>query len=178
MKLFLIGFMGCGKTTIGKLLANEFGYDFTDLDTAIELLQEKSIAEIFASEGEERFREIEHETLKTLTSKNNLVLSTGGGAPCFHNNMQLMSNSGVTIYIKMSAQDLTDRLLNLPEESRLKRPLIASKSPVELFKYIDKTLEIREQYYSLAKVTTIAHSMSPEELAHRIKNALDCVDVH
>ncbi len=178
MKLFLIGFMGCGKTTIGKMLAAEYGFEFIDLDTAIELLHEKSIAEIFATEGEERFREIEHETLKTMISNDNFILSTGGGAPCFHDNMSIMNNNGITVYLKLTPQELTDRLYSLPEESRMKRPLIAGKSPIELYNFITKTLEKREPIYSLAKVTTHAYTMTPEELAHRIKNALDCVNVH
>lgn len=170
--------MGCGKTTVGKILANEFEYQFVDLDQMIEKNANACIQDIFKNLGEEEFRKMEHQSLLELSGSNNQVVATGGGAPCFFDNMEIMNNSGITVYIKMTPLELTHRLINLPLESREKRPLIARKDENEILEYIEKTLEIREPVYSIAKVITLGHTMSPENLANRIKNALDCVNMH
>src|SRR5436853_6290275 len=96
-KVFLIGFMGSGKTFLGKQLAQLLNYEFIDLDEWIEQREKKSIAEIFSEDGEEYFRKKESQQLKLLAEKNNAVIATGGGTPCFHDNMKWMNDHGFTI---------------------------------------------------------------------------------
>ena len=136
--------MGSGKTTIGKLLAAKLKYKFVDLDSEIESAQGMEVSQIFSKMGENSFREMERDTLELLIKKENQVLSVGGGLPCFHNNMETMNVNGVTIYLKMSAEAILKRLLQLPEASRLSRPLLANKTMDELSEYIKATLQKEE----------------------------------
>lgn len=152
MKIFLIGFMGSGKTTIGRMLAGKLGYEFIDLDKWIESAEGRTIPEIFtdpARDGEAYFRELEHKYLQDLMIRwNDAVISTGGGTPCFNDNMELMNADGVTIYLKLTPAMLTDRL----KAAKTPRPLIAGKTEEELLDYITCTLAQREPYYSKANV--------------------------
>jgi len=153
MLIYLIGYMGCGKTTIGKKLATQLNYSFLDLDDVIEQNQKKSIAEIFEKDGQNTFREIEKNNLHNTFNLKNTIISTGGGAPCFFDNMEQMNRYGTTIYIKLSPKALTKRLSNL----RSSRPLIKEKTDEELFNFIEKMLSERELFYnkSLIKVNGI-----------------------
>ena len=140
--------MGCGKTTLGKHLATETGFTFVDLDGFIEQKYHKTVAEIFSELGQDKFREIETAALSEVALFENVVIATGGGAPCFFNNMEIMNNAGLTVYIKMTPAQLAERL----EHSRAgKRPLIAGKSGPELLEFIENGLSQREQYYLQAK---------------------------
>lgn len=168
MIIFLIGYMGSGKSTVGYELAKLINYDFTDMDTLIEQQNNCSIVEIFENKGEEKFREIEHNTLKGLLTKNNIVISTGGGTPCFFNNLELMQNAGVTIYIKMSVDKLAERLSN----ARQKRPLIKDMSETDLHSFIQSNLEKREPYYLQAQYKVKAGNLNVNELATFIKKEI------
>ncbi|HJE89197.1 shikimate kinase [Rikenella microfusus] len=149
MLIFLIGFMGSGKTTLGKPLAARLGYRFIDLDKAIEEGEGSTVGEIFAVRGEAHFRTLEHKYLQNIVSHGgDLVVSTGGGTPCFGGNMELMNASGVTVYFKLSPAMLADRL----SAAKVCRPLLAGKSPEELLRYIVDTLAVREAYYGRANV--------------------------
>ena len=106
MRVFLIGFMGCGKSTIGKALAKQMGFDFIDLDKYIEKKEVKSIQQIFKKKGELSFRKMEGIALLEVCKKNNIVIATGGGTPCFLKNMQTILEKGRSIYIKMGAEEL------------------------------------------------------------------------
>src|SRR5690349_8405249 len=106
MKIFLIGFMGCGKSTMGKKLAVKLGYDFIDLDHQIEKNLGTTITAYFAENGEEAFRKLESETLKNFDYPSNSIIATGGGAPCFFDNMDWMNANGLSIYIEMPAAAL------------------------------------------------------------------------
>ncbi|NVO03809.1 MAG: shikimate kinase, partial [Bacteroidetes bacterium] len=132
MRIFLIGFMGCGKSSFGKRLANKLGLSFVDLDIEIETSKGRSVSEIFALEGEKVFRCYETETLIQNTEKDNLIISTGGGTPCFNENMDLINSKGISIYLKMSSESLLHRLVN----SKKERPLIKSMTYFELKKFI------------------------------------------
>src|SRR5688500_7831796 len=110
MKIFLLGYMGCGKSSAGKKLANKLGFEFIDLDEMIEKQYQKSVSEIFETEGENKFREYEHNCLKGLLDKENIVISLGGGTPCYYNNMELINTHGTSIYLKMSTEVLASRL--------------------------------------------------------------------
>ncbi|NTW33750.1 MAG: shikimate kinase [Bacteroidetes bacterium] len=144
MRIFLIGFMGSGKSSLGKDLSNKLGFAFIDLDDAIEKKSGKTISNIFNEEGEKYFRNIEHECLKDVILTDNVVVATGGGTPCFCNNMELINLYGISLYIKLNTGILTSRLyLN-----KSNRPLINSFSKKEdLQKYIEKNLNEREKFF-------------------------------
>ena len=153
MNIFLIGFMGSGKSTIGKLLACELNSTFEDIDQTIEKQYNKTIGEIFATEGEEKFREIEHNIIRSgFVNDSGSVVSVGGGLPCFNENMALMNSKGITVYLKMSPEAIFTRITALPEKARATRPLIANKTDAELKQYITDTLNKRESFYNKAKL--------------------------
>ena len=147
-RVFLVGYMGVGKTTIGKLLSAELGVEFIDLDKYIENRYRKSIPQLFDMKGEDGFRIIEREMLLEIATFQNVLISTGGGTPCFFDNMELMNRQGITIYVKASEDELSARLL----ASKNVRPLIRNKSPEELKEFISQHLAERDVYYSKAKI--------------------------
>lgn len=159
-KIFLIGYMGSGKSTAGKKLAAKLGFEFIDLDKFIEQETGKTIPEIFAEKGESEFRALEHNALKKLINKEKIVVACGGGTPCYYGNMELMNNNGTTIYLKMSADTLTSRLLNAKD----KRPLIENKSEEELRNYITEHLEKREDIYHQAHYIVKGKNLNVDEL--------------
>jgi len=147
MHVFLIGFMGCGKTTLGKKLARKLNWEFIDLDKTIENSERKSVQEIFNTMGEDQFREYEILALQKIIDINsNIIVSTGGGTPCHFNNMHIMNKQGITIYLKTNVGMLAHRLRN----SKKKRPLIENLSAVALNAYIVKKLAEREHFYQQA----------------------------
>ena len=148
MKIFLVGYMGCGKSTIGRKLAEIMGISFVDLDKYIEERYFKSVPAIFAEEGEERFREKERTALMEVAQFENVVIGTGGGAPCFFDNMDLMNKTGVTVYIAPDTEVLAARLIR----SKTERPLIAGKSHQELILFINNALVKRATFYEKAKI--------------------------
>jgi shikimate kinase len=140
--VYLIGFMGCGKTTAGKKLAASLKWKFIDLDKKIEEKTGLSIEELFTAKGEEYFREIEAETLRELTFDSNCVVSTGGGTPCFGSNMEFMLGNGYTIYLKLTPAQLAARLKN-----SLNRPLLQNITEQELPDFVEKKLAERSMWY-------------------------------
>jgi shikimate kinase len=161
MKIFLIGFMGSGKTSIGKRLALQTGFAFVDTDRFIEMQQGMTVAEIFEQRGEAAFREMEHDMLLYLQSHDSAVVSTGGGMPCHHNNMNVMLASGKVIYLKTSPQELARRLLAARDE----RPLISGKNEEDLLHYIMEQLTLREPFYNRATLTVQTEEYSKDELS-------------
>ncbi len=164
-KFFLTGYMGSGKTTAGKKLAAKLGYEFIDLDKFIEEEYQQTIPEIFSSKGEKEFRSMEHNALKKLIEKNNVVIACGGGTPCYYNNMELMNNHGNTVYLKMSADSLVSRLMNAKD----KRPIIANKSEKELREFVTRQLEKREDFYHQAQYVVKGKDLNVDELALFVK---------
>ena len=146
-RIFLIGFMGSGKSTLGAQLARHLDYQFVDMDQLIEDTAEMSIPEIFDEHGEDVFRKWEHDILLELCQREKLVISTGGGVPCHSGNMDLMNSHGNTIYLKLSPAALLKRLV----KSRTERPLIKGKSESELLDFIKAKLEEREEFYLRAR---------------------------
>lgn len=142
-RIFLIGFMGSGKSTLGAQLSRRINYQFLDMDRLIEETAEMSIPEIFDEHGEQVFRKWEHDILLELCQQEKIVISTGGGAPCHPGMMDLMNSHGSTIYLKMSPEALLARLVR----SRTERPLIKGKSEPELLDFIKSLLEKREEFY-------------------------------
>lgn len=148
MRVFLIGFMGCGKSTLGKKLAVKLGYDFIDLDHHIEKKLGISIGAYFSANGEDAFRELESETLKTFNYPENVIVATGGGAPCFFDNMDWMNANGLAVYIEMSAAALAKRL----ESGKEKRPLLKNLNEAEMIGFIESKLAERVGFYKRATI--------------------------
>lgn len=140
--------MGCGKSTLGRKLSKHLGLQFIDMDHYIEERNYKTIPQIFAEEGEAEFRKKERKALEELSEFNNIVIATGGGAPCFFDNVELMNRTGKTIYLNIDPAVLADRLL----KSKTERPLIKGKSHDELVAFIDETLKNRNKFYRQAKI--------------------------
>lgn len=148
-RIILIGYMGAGKTTIGKVLARETGLQFFDLDWYIEDRFHAKIPQIFEDKGEDGFREIERRMLHELAEFEDVVISCGGGTPCFFDNIEYMNMQAETFYLKAEPHVLQAHL----KMGKSVRPLIQGKSPEELDAFIKESLAARELFYSKAKHT-------------------------
>lgn len=143
MQIFLLGFMGCGKSTIAEVLAQKLGLSFCDMDEMVADSAEKSINEIFKEEGEEAFRRYEWDCLKTCSNIKDVVVATGGGTPCSEENLGLIKKNGISIYLQVTEQLLFDRI----KDSGQERPLIAHLSDEELKTYVASKLKERAPFY-------------------------------
>jgi shikimate kinase len=139
--------MGCGKSTLGRRLSEHLNLQFVDMDHYIEERNLKTIPQIFEQEGETEFRNKERRALEELSEFTDIVIATGGGAPCFFDNIGLMNRSGKTVYLNIDPVILADRLL----KSKTERPLIKGKSREELVAFIDETLKKRNEFYKQAR---------------------------
>lgn len=145
MKIFLIGYMGVGKTTIGKRLARRLKLPFRDLDAVITVEEDQTVQEIFERQGEATFRGLERKYLHELVNEEeSFVLATGGGTPCFYDNQLFMNANGLTIYLEMDILSITHRLIH----SKDNRPLVAGKTDEELKQFVINHLESRKEYYN------------------------------
>ncbi|MDD2798078.1 MAG: shikimate kinase [Bacteroidales bacterium] len=153
-RIFLIGYMGAGKTTIGRLLASRLNLSFIDLDLFIEKRFHKTIVDIFAERGEEGFRVIEREMLHEVGEYEDVLISVGGGTPCFFDNIDFMNHKGKSIYLKVNTEVLTERL----NQAKLSRPLLRDKSEEEIRKFVSESLKKREPFYTKATVVFDASS--------------------
>lgn len=138
---------GSGKSTWGKKLASVLRYSFIDLDVLIEQNEQQSIAGIFAQKGEEHFRNLEYQYLLKTLNINNVVISCGGGTPCYNNNMNLINENGISIYLNAKKGILLDRILNAKKQ----RPLFFNLTRPEIEKKIEELLALRIPYYKLAQ---------------------------
>jgi shikimate kinase len=148
-RIILIGYMGAGKTTIGKALSKELGITFYDLDWYIESRMRKTVSEIFAERGEEGFRKIEYNMLHEVAEFEDVIISCGGGTPCFFDNMDYLNQQGQVVYLKAEPEVLYKHLLM----AKVERPLLKGKSKEELLKFIKEQLEKREPFYTKARYT-------------------------
>lgn len=164
MKVFLIGFMGCGKSTKAKQLANRLACPVIDLDAVIVAEQGQTIAEYFAAYGEAAFRQLESETLKNYPYPETCVVATGGGLPCFFDNMDWMNANGKTVYLQMEPAQLVSRLHN-----RQKRPLIKDMDDEQLLVFIQNKLAERDLFYTQAQLVINAFDLDAELLEERLK---------
>ena len=146
-RIIILGYMGAGKTTVGKALARETGMSFYDLDWYIEGRMHKTVSQIFAGRGEDGFRQIEHNLLHEVAEFEDVIISCGGGTPCFFDNMQYMNAQGDTVYLKASPEVLYAHL----RMGRVKRPLLENKSEEEMRVFIQEQLARREPYYTQAR---------------------------
>ena len=159
---FLIGFMGSGKTTHGRKLASHLKVDFIDLDEVFEKQNNISISNYFTVFGEEKFREKESELLKNTAYPENAVISTGGGLPCFFDNLDWMKQHGTIIYLKVPPKVIASRLTNAKTE----RPLLQDKTGEELLQFITQKLAEREPFYLKAQVVANGVGISPQKLVN------------
>lgn len=160
MKIFLIGFMGSGKTYWGKVWAQQSGLDFYDLDEIIEKKAGKSISAIFENEGEDHFRKMEAMALVEFAETKNGIIACGGGTASFQDNMQWMNENGTTIYLRAKPQYIYDRVLDDAE----KRPLINKFSGAELLFFIEQKLKEREPFYNQAQVILQVNELNENSL--------------
>ena len=146
-RIILIGYMGSGKTTVGKALAKELGLPFYDLDWYIESRMRKKVSQIFAERGEEGFRQIERNMLHEVAEFEDVVVSCGGGTPCFFDNMDYLNQQADVVWLKAEPEVLQKHLLM----GKGDRPLLKGKSPDELLAFIREQLKVREPFYSKAR---------------------------
>lgn len=166
---FLIGFMGSGKTTHGRKLAAHLKVEFIDLDEVFEKQTNSTIAQYFAVFGEEKFREEESELLKRTVYPENAVISTGGGLPCFFDNLDWMKQHGTVIYLQVPPGVIASRLSN----SKAERPLLQHKFGEELLQYIIEKLTEREPFYLKARVVANGVEITPQKLVSLIAGQQD-----
>ena len=160
MRIFLIGYMGSGKTTLGRKLAKILQHQFIDLDQYIEEHEGRSITHIFEEDGEDCFRKLERVYLHKVINEDDVVISTGGGTPCFFDNMDQMNEYGKTIYINMHPKALLPRL----KSSKCNRPLLEGKDEKGMLDYVFKTLQSREKYYHKAKKIVMGYNLTARKL--------------
>jgi len=165
MKIYLIGYMGSGKSKAGKALASAVKYKFVDTDEMIEEDEKKSISEIFSEQGEAYFRQLEHKALMKTASLDKVVIATGGGLPCFDDHMHWMNENGITVYLEANEGILFHRLAS----NRKERPLLENLNDVELMEQISRHLIKRSPVYELARIKVNAASLNIQSLVTKIE---------
>lgn len=165
MRIYLIGYMGSGKSTVSGRLAAQLGFQRLDLDELFEEHYKIPIHRFFEKYDQTVFRTFESRLLKETESIDNVVISTGGGTPCYYDNMFWMNQHGLTVYLKISAGAIASRL----SQSKKKRPLLAQKKPDELLGFVREHLRQRNIYYSQAKITIQAESIDLNELVRLVR---------
>ena len=166
MRIVLVGYMGSGKSTLGKKLASKLGFSFYDTDQIIEEQYKISIYNFFEKYEEDVFRKIEYDVLKNILIHNNAVISTGGGTPCFRNNMDIINKNSYSVYIKMHIDSIETRLIN----SKKSRPLLKDISQTNLKAFIEKQLLEREKYYNQANLIIKGEKLDINYLIESLKN--------
>lgn len=165
MKVFLVGYMGCGKSSIGRAVAQAAGFSFADTDKEVERECGMSVADIFSAHGEAYFRTKEREVIERLAQADgNLVIATGGGVPCHGDNMEFMNSAGLTVYFRMSPVKLASRL----EHGRGKRPLIKDLDDAQLIAFIEESLGKRAWFYQRASLVIDCDGASDEYIARHV----------
>lgn len=164
--IFLVGYMGCGKSTLGRRLARRLGVPFIDTDARVEEREGATVSDLFRYEGEQRFRKIEREVLDAAIAGNDsAVISTGGGLPVWGDNMARMNAAGCTVYLRRSAENIAGRL---SPYGRRKRPRLQGLNDEELVAFMTRDMASREPFYSRAKLILACDSLPDDELVERI----------
>ena len=161
-RIIIIGYMGAGKTTVGRALAKETGMQFYDLDWYIEARMHKTVPQLFAERGEDGFRRVESNMLHEAAEFEDVIISSGGGTPCFFDNMEYMNAQGDTVYLKASPDVLCAHL----KMGKVKRPLLEGKNEEELSSFVASQLEQREPYYMKAKHVLDVNLLDNYEKVH------------
>lgn len=169
MRIFLIGYMGCGKSTLGRRVASAMGLKFVDMDYAIEAREQSTIREIFAAKGEPYFRELERMVLADLLEEEDVVVATGGGVPCQFDNMAMIKEKAISIYLDVDCDAITARLI----KGRHKRPLVASKTDDELREFVVENIAKREPFYSQANLRVSGRGIKATEVIDAINYHID-----
>ena len=173
-KYFLVGMPASGKSTIGKLMARQIGLNFIDLDTVIVENEGMGITEIFASKGEDYFRELERKyLLQQIDRYSSFVLATGGGVPCFFDNMIQMNKAGVTIFLDISLNDL---FAKLSKKGTQNRPLLKQISRNDLYKELEKKLKERKLYYEKSKICLSQNLSNVSDRVNQVINAIGILE--
>ncbi|HJS55417.1 MAG TPA: shikimate kinase [Chitinophagaceae bacterium] len=168
MKIFLIGFMGSGKTYWGKKLSEKLTLPFFDLDEQIESHEGKAITQIFADDGEEYFRLLEKDTLHIITeSHDSFIMAVGGGTPCYFNNIEFMNKTGTTVWINTPVDLLFERLI----KDKAQRPLIKNLDDAQLRRFIIKKFSDRKIYYEQAEMIVDENEKSLEKIVEKLFHA-------
>ncbi len=171
MKLFLIGYMGCGKSSLGRKLAKRTDYEFVDMDSVIEQREGAAVADIFHYAGEEYFRQKERALIEEIGAMTgDYVVSTGGGVPTWEDNMERMNTLGQTVYLRRTAEQIASRL---SPHGRQKRPKLRGLNDEELVEFMTKNMAEREPFYSKATHSIECSSYSDEEIIEIILSKLD-----
>lgn len=163
-RIYLIGFMGVGKSTVGKLLADKLNFEFIDIDDVFETKYKINIRVFFEKYGEELFRKLEYKIIVNTFKLKNVVVSTGGGTPCFFDSMKLMTENGLTVYLEMQADELVNRLIH----AKRKRPLVMNKTKEELASTVNEKLTNRIPFYAQSGITFPALDIDVDELIKTI----------
>ena len=165
-RIYLVGFMGVGKTTVGKKLARQLGYRFVDLDDFFEEKFKIEIHQFFSKYDEPLFRKLEYDRLKKTFEMEGVVVATGGGTPCYYNGIEEINRHGISVFLKMSPAAIAHRLLH----AKRKRPLVMGKTGETLTKYIEEKLGERLSCYEKANIQFNASDMDIAVLANEIKH--------
>ena len=168
MRIFLLGFMGSGKSHWGRLWAAAHNFNFIDLDEELEKQEQKTVAAIFETRGEDYFRQKETILLRSLTAQSNSIVSCGGGTPCFFDNMAWMNKNGLTIFLEATTQFILKNIKNEKD----KRPLIKDKDDAEILFFIEQKLKERQPYYSKAKIILQAEDLNIDSIKKVINLSL------
>lgn len=168
IRIFLVGYMGAGKTTLGKAFARAMGLAFVDLDWHMEERFHKTVSQLFSELGEDGFRNLEKRMLHEVGDFEDVVISTGGGTPCFFDNMEYMNEAGETVFLNVDTKVLFRRL----KVAKQQRPLLAEKTDEELVAFIQEALQKRLPHYSKAKYVFNAERL---ESRHQIQQSVECL---
>ncbi|MCX6231465.1 MAG: shikimate kinase [Bacteroidetes bacterium] len=168
MRIILVGFMSSGKTTVGRYLARKANMELIDIDEAFESRYKMSITSFFDLFGEAKFRELEHQILLDSFKHDNCIIATGGGTPCFFDNMNLIKENGISVYLKLHINSIVHRLLHTKKQ----RPLIKNLNPEELVEYVSKQINYRESFYNQAQFIYHLENKKPNEVYSLLKECL------
>lgn len=172
--IFLIGYMGCGKSTMGRAVSALTGVPFIDLDNYIEQRYHLTVKEIFAQRGEDGFRDVERRMLQEVADFENVIVACGGGTPCFFDNMEYMNAHGTTVFLNTPIDRLHSRLMR----GRHKRPLIANKSDEELLIFIKDALAKRMEHYSKAQIEFSSERLeNKSEIANTAREFVELLSI-
>lgn len=164
MRIYIIGYMYAGKSTFGKILAKKLRYNFIDLDRVIENKYRTDINTLFSKYGEEVFRRLEQQALHDTTDLENTVIATGGGTPCFYDNLEWMNQHGKTLYLRMELEAIMSRI----RRSKKSRPLLNNKNEEEQRVFISEQLQYRSQFYEQALLTEKGIDPDLDEIIYKL----------
>lgn len=164
-RIYIVGYMGAGKTTAAKRLARRLGWDVADTDALFEEKYRISVDDFFQKYDEPLYRKLESEILKSTGDSDHIVISTGGGTACYFDNMEWMNQHGLTVFMQISPKAAVDRVLH----SRHKRPLARGKSEEELLKFVSRHYASRMPFYAQAKITVKSEDFDLDALMQRIE---------